>query len=199
MTTALRSNQTTALSAPGDALQVSARMSVFLAEELLPLMAGLWPASANQLDSNARGVALAWEVCSGASTPADPRGGAAAWEDADWQFAPRPAEVRGVILRNNPVPVLRQLAARCLYGYVRWRRRWSILRDRAVPADSLAWELKQVLAEKVRQGATITGAGLVCSGAAGFRVDSAPLGVLPRNGATGASFKALFKRRKTPA
>ncbi|WP_238583148.1 MULTISPECIES: hypothetical protein [Aeromonas] len=59
MTTALRSNQTTALSASGDALQVSARMSVFLAEELLPLMAGLWPASANQLDGNARGVALA--------------------------------------------------------------------------------------------------------------------------------------------
>jgi len=60
MTTALRSSETTALSAPGEALQVSARMSVFLAEELLPLMAGLWPASANQLDSNARGVALAW-------------------------------------------------------------------------------------------------------------------------------------------
>ena len=60
MTTALRSNQTTALSTPGDVLQVSARMSVFLAEELLPLMAGLWPASSNQLDSNARGVALAW-------------------------------------------------------------------------------------------------------------------------------------------
>lgn len=67
MTTALRSSQTTALSAPGDALQVSARMSVFLAEELLPLIAGIWPASANQLDSNARGVALAWGVCSGAS------------------------------------------------------------------------------------------------------------------------------------
>lgn len=46
MTTALRSDETTALSAPGDALQVSARMSVFLAEELLPLMAGLWPGGA---------------------------------------------------------------------------------------------------------------------------------------------------------
>ena len=63
MTTTLRSNETTALSAPGEVLQVSARMSVFLAEELLPLMAGLWPASSNQLDSNARGVALAWGSC----------------------------------------------------------------------------------------------------------------------------------------
>ncbi|WAG12384.1 hypothetical protein NRZ32_04395 [Aeromonas dhakensis] len=67
MTTALRSDEATALSASVDALQVSARMSVFLAEELLPLMAGLWPASANQLDSNARGVAIAWGSMSSGS------------------------------------------------------------------------------------------------------------------------------------
>ena len=40
-------------------LQVSTGMSMFTADELLPLMAGCWPASASQLDTNARGVAMA--------------------------------------------------------------------------------------------------------------------------------------------
>lgn len=114
MTTTLRSNQTTALSAPGDALQVSARMSVFLAEELLPLMAGLWPASSNQLDSNARGVALAWgSLLRGFNAQQIREAVLQLGEDAD---APRPAEVRAAILRNNPAPrsapVCRQVSLR---------------------------------------------------------------------------------------
>ena len=54
------SSNVTALPANQDAPAMSARMAAFIAEELLPLMAGSWPASANQLDANARGVALAW-------------------------------------------------------------------------------------------------------------------------------------------
>ncbi|MDR7020213.1 hypothetical protein [Aeromonas salmonicida] len=159
MTTALRSNQTTALSAPGDALQVSARMSVFLAEELLPLMAGLWPASSNQLDSNARGVALAWgSLLRGFNAQQIREAVLQLGEDADRQFAPRPAEVRAVIVKAVPAAMV------ALSGpYISIRACEVIAearvfqRERAVPADSVAREMEQVLAEKVRQGVTVTG------------------------------------------
>ncbi len=160
MTTALRSDEATALSAPGDALQVSARMSVFLAEELLPLMAGLWPASANQLDGNARGVALAWgSLLRGFNAQQIREAVLLLGEDADRQFAPRPAEVRAVILRNNPVPrtasVGRQVSLRVCEMEAEAR---VYLRDRSVPAEEVQAELRNVLAEKARQGVSVMGA-----------------------------------------
>ncbi|WP_412705106.1 hypothetical protein Aerorivi_02560 [Aeromonas rivipollensis] len=159
MMTALRSSETTALSAPGEALQVSARMSVFLAEELLPLMAGLWPASANQLDSNARGVALAWgSLLRGFNAQQIREAVLQLGEDAERQFAPRPAEVRVAILRNNPVPrtapVGRQVSLRVCEMEAEVR---VYFRDRSVPAEEVAAELQKVLAEKSRQGVTVTG------------------------------------------
>jgi len=155
MTTALRSNQTNALSAPGDALQVSARMSVFLAEELLPLMAGLWPASANQLDGNARGVALAWgSLLRGFNAQQIREAVLQLGEDADRQFAPRPAEVRAVIVKATPVaqggPCLSIRACEVIAEARVFQR------ESTVPADAVAWELEQVLAEKARQGVTVT-------------------------------------------
>ena len=45
-----------------DELVISDRMTKFLAEELIPLMAGLWLKSANQLNSNLRGNAMAYGV-----------------------------------------------------------------------------------------------------------------------------------------
>lgn len=157
MTTALRSDEATALSTPGDALQVSARMSVFLAEELLPLMAGLWPASANQLDSNARGVALAWgSMLRGFNAQQIREAVLLLGEDADRQFAPRPAEVRAAILRNNPVPraapVGRQVSLRVCEMEAEVR---VYLRDRSVPVEEVAAELQKVLAEKVREGVNV--------------------------------------------
>ncbi|MDR6993500.1 hypothetical protein J2Y65_000124 [Aeromonas salmonicida] len=159
MTTALRSSQTTALSASGDALQVSARMSVFLAEELLPLMAGLWPASANQLDGNARGVALAWgSLLRGFNAQQIREAVLQLGEDAERQYAPRPAEVRAVILRNNPVPrtapVGRQVSLRVCEMEAEVR---VYLRDRSVPAVEVTAELQKVLAEKARQGVSVMG------------------------------------------
>lgn len=159
MTTALRSDETTALSAPGDALQVSARMSVFLAEELLPLMAGLWPASANQLDSNARGVALAWgSMLRGFNAQQIREAVLQLGEDVERQFAPRPAEVRAAILRNNPVPraapVGRQVSLRVCEMEAEVR---VYLRNRSVPAEEVAAELQRVLAEKFEQGVAVTG------------------------------------------
>lgn len=159
MTIALHSNETTALSAPGDTLQVSARMSVFLAEELLPLMAGLWPASASQLDSNARGVALAWgSLLRGFNAQQIREAALQLGEDADRQFAPRPAEVRAAILRNNPVPrtapVGRQVSLRVCEMEAEVR---VYLRDRSVPAEEVMAELQRVLVEKFEQGVAVTG------------------------------------------
>lgn len=162
MTTALRSDEATSLSAPGDALQVSARMSVFLAEELLPLMAGLWPASANQLDSNARGVALAWgSMLRGFNAQQIREAVLQLGEDADRQFAPRPAEVRAAIVKAAPVATAAQrgscISIRACEVIAEAR---VFQRDRAVPADAVARELQQVLVEKVHQGAVVMGRGL---------------------------------------
>ncbi len=158
MTTALRSDEATALSAPGDVLQVSARMSVFLAEELLPLMAGLWPASANQLDGNARGVALAWgSMLRGFNAQQIREAVLQLGEDADRQFAPRPAEVRAVILRHNPIPSAPaggQVSIRACEMEAEVR---VYLRDRSVPAEAVAAELQRVLVEKAGEGVSVIG------------------------------------------
>lgn len=64
MTTTNRSNVaplSSTLQAQSD-LVISDRMTKFLAEELIPLMAGLWHKSANQLNSNLRGNAMAYGV-----------------------------------------------------------------------------------------------------------------------------------------
>lgn len=160
MTTALRSDEATALSAPGDALQVSARMSVFLAEELLPLMAGLWPASANQLDSNARGVALAWgSMLRGFNAQQIREAVLQFGEDADRQFAPRPAEVRAAILPRSPASRTAQVGCQVSMRACEMMAVVKVLqRDRSVPASEVAMELQQVLAEKARQGVSVMGA-----------------------------------------
>lgn len=58
--TTTRPSNVTALPGMQEQSLVSDRMAAFMAEELLPMMAGSWPASANYLDANARGVVLAW-------------------------------------------------------------------------------------------------------------------------------------------
>ncbi|MBV7439699.1 hypothetical protein [Aeromonas sp. sif2416] len=159
MTTALRSNEATTLSAPGDALQVSARMAVFLAEELLPLMAGLWPASANQLDSNARGVALAWgSLLKGFNAQQIREAMLQLGEDADRQYAPRPAEVRAVIQLRCPSPRAAPVGCQVSIRACEMEAEVRVFqRDRTVPADAVTRELEQVVAEKMRQGVAVTG------------------------------------------
>lgn len=81
-----------------DAQAVTDRMASFLADELFPLMAGLWPASANQLDGNARGAAMAFGQLLRGYTPAQIRDAVLALAiDTDRQFAPRPAELRQIL------------------------------------------------------------------------------------------------------
>ncbi len=159
MTTALRSSETTALGAPGDVLQVSARMSVFLAEELLPLMAGLWPASANQLDSNARGVALAWgSMLKGFNAQQIREAVLQLGEDADRQYAPRPAEVRGVILQRSPAFRASPMGG-CQVSIRACEMEAEVrvyLRNRNAPGGEVAAELRLVLSEKKEKGVQVS-------------------------------------------
>ncbi|QSR53898.1 hypothetical protein AHOnP31_11495 [Aeromonas hydrophila] len=138
---------------------MSARMSVFLAEELLPLMAGLWPASANQLDSNARGVALAWgSMLRGYNAQQIREAVLQLGEDTDRQFAPRPAEVRAAILQRSTAfrsaTASYQVSMRAceMMALVK-----VLQRDRTASVGAVAMELQQVLAEKSRQGVTVVG------------------------------------------
>ncbi|MCX7131066.1 hypothetical protein [Aeromonas sp.] len=160
MTTALRSNQATALSTPGDALQVSARMSVFLAEELLPLMAGLWPASANQLDGNARGVALAWgSLLRGFNAQQIREAVLLLGEDADRQYAARPAEVRVEILRRLP-PAARAKPRELEFSIAACKMEATVIvlqRDGDVTSDAVQAELDRIVTDRRQRGYTITG------------------------------------------
>lgn len=161
MTTAHRSNQTTDLSTPGNALQVSARMSVFLAEELLPLMAGLWAASSNQLDGNARGVARAWgNLLRGFNAQQIREAVLLLGEEADWQFALRPAEVRATILQRSQASRATPAGCRVLMRVCEMEAEVRVfLLKHSVSADAVVKELQQVLAEKSCHGVTVTGRG----------------------------------------
>lgn len=82
---------------------VTDRMSAFLAEELLPLMAGLWPAGANQLDGNAGGAALAFGLLLQGLTPAQIRAAVMSLAvDPARKFPPTPAELRAMCMAGQP-------------------------------------------------------------------------------------------------
>lgn len=147
------------LPAVPEVMQLSVNMSVFLADELLPLMAGLWPASANQLDSNVRGVAMAWGLQLSGLTPDQITEAVLELAgDTSRQFAPRPAEVKAAILQRNPVqkcaPAGRQISIRACEMQAEAR---VYVRDRQVTDEAVQAELQQLLAELRSEGVTITG------------------------------------------
>lgn len=158
MTTTLPSNVTN-LPVNQASLQVSTGMSMFLADELLPLMAGCWPASANQLDGNARGVAMAWGVQLRGFTAQQIREAVLELaDDAGRQFAPRPAEVKAAILQRNPVPDSAPLGSRLSLRACEMQAQARVyVRDRQVTDEAVQAELQQLLAELHNQGVTITG------------------------------------------
>lgn len=135
------------------------RMALFLANELFPLMAGLWPASASQLDVNARGAAVAWgTMLRGLSVSLVREVVASMAEDVERQFAPRPAEVRAVALQRQPAEAVAPAGACVSIRACEMMAEARVYeRDRAVPAEAVAAELSLVLAEKARQGVTVTG------------------------------------------
>lgn len=159
MTTTLPSN-VTALPATQDAPQISDRMAAFMAEELLPLMAGSWPASANQLDANARGVALAWGGVLRGFTPAQIREVVQDMAaDADRQFAPRPAEVRSEILCRLPAaaPVESTRLAISIRACEMEATVTVLQRDGVVTDGAVQVELERIITERRQRGYTITG------------------------------------------
>ena len=143
-----------------EAMQVSSGMTMFLAEELLPLMAGLWPASANQLDGNVRGVAMAWGLqLSGLTADQITDAVMELASDTKRQFAPRPAEVKEAILAqvkaSQPVaPTGQTISIRACEMIAEVR---VFKREHSASADLVAAELANLLAELRQRGVTVTG------------------------------------------
>ncbi|RQM76323.1 hypothetical protein EHZ47_09025 [Aeromonas jandaei] len=141
-------------------MQVSPGMTMFLADELLPLMAGLWPASANQLDGNVRGVAMAWGMqLSGftADQITDAVMGLAS--ETNRQFAPRPAEVKAEIMASlaaeQPVAPTGQIISIRACEMIAEVR--VLKREGAAPAELVAAELASLQASLRQRGVTVTG------------------------------------------
>lgn len=153
-----------AMPAVHGSMQVSSGMTMFLAEELLPLMAGLWPASANQLDGNVRGVAMAWGLqLSGFTADQITDAVMALASDTNRQFAPRPAEVKAAIMTSlaasQPVvPTGQTISIRAceMEATVRVYLRVGKV-DELVTDDAVAAELQSILSDKRRAGVTVTG------------------------------------------
>lgn len=160
MTTALRYDEATALSVSGDVLQVSARMSVFLAEELLPLMAGLWPASANQLDSNATGTAKAWALTiKGFPVGLVREAVLKLADDADRHFAPRPAEVKALMtsMMQAAQPTAQTGQTISIRACEMIAEVMVLKREGAAPAERVATELVSLKTSLHQRGVTVTG------------------------------------------
>lgn len=152
----------TALPAMQERQLVSDRMAAFMAEELLPMMAGSWPASANYLDANARGVVLAWGGVLRGFTPAQIREVVLDMAaDIERQFAPRPAEVRAEILRRLPPEPCRLLFS---IGACEMEATVIVLkRDGEVTREAVKIEMERILADRRERGYTITGGIQGCS------------------------------------
>jgi hypothetical protein len=161
MTTTLPCN-VTALPAMQEQTLVSDRMAAFMAEELLPMMAGSWPASANQLDANARGVALAWGGVLRGFTPAQIREVVLDMAaDVERQFAPRPAEVRAEILRRFPISsAARSKSPRLVISIAACEMEATVtvlLRDGEANGDAVQAELDWIVTDRRERGYIITG------------------------------------------
>ncbi|MGL6378239.1 hypothetical protein [Aeromonas hydrophila] len=135
-------------------------MTMFLADELLPLMAGLWPASANQLDGNVRGVAMAWGLqLSGFTADQITDAVMELASETNRQFAPRPAEVKAAIMASlvaaQPVaPTGQTISIRACEMIAEVR---VLKRSGAAPAELVAAELASLQESLRLRGVTVTG------------------------------------------
>lgn len=135
-------------------------MAMFLADELLPLMAGLWPASANQLDGNARGVAMAWGLqLRGLTAEQISEAVMALANDTARQFAPRPAEVKAAAMAmmapvQSAAQIGQAISVRACEMIAEAR---VFMRCGAVLPGQLQGEIDAVMGEMRQRGAVITG------------------------------------------
>ncbi len=141
-------------------MQVSPGMTMFLADELLPLMAGLWPASANQLDGNVRGVAMAWGLqLSGFTADQITDAVMELASETNRQFAPRPAEVKAaitaILAAAQPVaPTGQTISIRACEMIA---EAMVFERAGAAPAERVAAELASLQTSLRQRGVTVTG------------------------------------------
>lgn len=160
--TTTRPSNVTALPGVQELPLVSDRMAAFMAEELLPMMVGSWPASANYLDANARGVVLAWGCVLRGFTPAQIREVVLDMAaEVERHFAPRPAEVRAEILRRLPPEPRQHLFS---IGACEMEATVVVLkRDGEVTRDAVKIEMERILNDRRARGYTITGGIQACS------------------------------------
>ena len=142
-----------------DELVISDRMTKFLAEELIPLMAGLWHKSANQLNSNLRGNAMAYGVMLKGFSASAIRDAVITLVDKDpeREFAPLPQELKRLCVSATepaikPVKFIAsmsslemQVCTKCLTG--------QIARTQAA-VDA---ELKTMVDSIYKRGGTVSG------------------------------------------
>ncbi|MGU5659629.1 hypothetical protein [Aeromonas veronii] len=135
-------------------------LTLFLANELFPMMIAYWPASANQLDSNATGTAKAWALTiKGFPVGLVREAVLKLADDADRQFAPRPAEVKALMANmmqaaqpTEPTGQTISIRACEMIAEVR------VLKcEGAAPAELVAAELASLQASLRQRGVTVTG------------------------------------------
>ena len=139
-------------------------LTLFLANELFPMMIAYWPASANQLDSNASGTAKAWALTiKGFPVGLVREAVLQLADDVDRQFAPRPAEVKALIASmmqasqpTKPTGQTISIRACEMEATVRVYLRVGKV-DELVTDDAVAAELESILSDKRRAGVTVTG------------------------------------------
>lgn len=135
-------------------------IALFLANELFPMMIAFWPASANQLDSNVAGTAKAWALTiKGFPVGLVREAVLQLADDVDRQFAPRPAEVKALVVRlmqaAQPVtPTEKNLSTRACEMIAEVR---VLKREGAAPPERVAAELASLQAELRQRGVTVTG------------------------------------------
>lgn len=140
--------------APSDQPVVTGRMAVFLADELLPMIAGLWPASSAQLNANANGSAMAYGlVLRGHSPKAIREVVLGMVSDVERIYAPRPGEIRDALSKGKDVTgVTVSMAALAMMAKARQLRG-----EIGVGESALAAEISAEADKARASGVTVTG------------------------------------------
>ncbi|MDX7778327.1 hypothetical protein SJR98_09560 [Aeromonas hydrophila] len=135
-------------------------LTLFLANELFPMMLAFWPASANQLDSNAAGTAKAWALTiKGFPVGLVREAVLQLADEVDRQFAPRPAEVKALMASmmqaaQPTAPTGQTISIRACEMIAEVR---VLKRERTACADLVAAELASLQNELRQRGVTVTG------------------------------------------
>ncbi|POV93655.1 hypothetical protein IBG34_04825 [Aeromonas media] len=135
-------------------------LALFLANELFPMMIAFWPASANQLDSNAAGTAKAWALTiKGFPVGLVREAVLQLADDVDRQFAPRPADVKALVssmmqAAQPTAPTGQTISIRACEMIAEVR---VLKRERTASDDLVAAELASLQGELRQRGVTVTG------------------------------------------